>query len=160
MRELAVVGTWSPKASIPAGCCAFEGSVALLGCDCSGAPRKPSSLVALYWQQQAGMRGIPSQPRCEPSPDPVGEGPWVCGVEGTKQPMRDRGEVVVDPPFPRGHRGSPATCGHVWGLQPGPACVYSAAGSGVTRLIPPGWHWQRGTDRQGTTQPQPRWGRG
>ena len=71
---------------------------------------------------------------------PAAEGPWVCGVEGTRHPTRDRGEVVLDPPSPRGHRGSPATCGHVWGLQPGPACVHSGAGRRVTRLIPPGWH--------------------
>lgn len=76
-------------------------------------------------------------------------------VEGTRQPTRDRGKAILDPPSPRGGGvGAQGVPSHAWGLQPGPACMHSAAGNGVTRLTPPGV-----TLAEGTPQPQRGWGR-
>ena len=83
------MGTWSPVTCIPTGHCVIEGSVAFPGCEAVMLPENPSLpcsiLVMANWD-----KGNLSPAMLQAPPSPVGGGPWVRGVEQTRQPTRDR----------------------------------------------------------------------
>lgn len=79
----------------------------------------------------------------------------MCGVEGTRQPTRDRGNAVSDPPSPVGAQGTPSH------LQPcvGATALYAqCCREWGDKAEPPGWHLQRGPGRQ--VAPWLQWGWG
>lgn len=86
----------------------------------------------------------------------------MCAVEGIRQPVRDRGDAVLDSPSPGGHRGVTSHLQPREGAQLGPAWVLGAAKSGVMPRAAvaegPGGrgHPRRSGDGEGTQTP-PGW---